>query len=616
MTAHQCLMLPFVLFFVLLSACAKQPAKPLPQNQAAVASAQKAPLKKQHPVSLYTNGMYKQRIETPTSLTHHYFKFFADKKMLALFDFNGNDQDAANLFARLPSFMARKYRLDGNQIITKRFVNKKSQFYSIGLNEQGHIAQSQFIDTSEYPHRKTNFDELKSHKIEVYNPKGELAFRVYGKKAVAMAHKRIRINSEKGHRLYNLQGEPQGGFYSWIATEFVNGSLLAYQGNRFGLIDKNGKTLVPFVYDRIEYRADENSILAILNGYHTLFNKRFKRVMHGRFHQIGTRRIDNIIPIQKRANKKWRFYSLKRRGWLKFDAPQYAALNSPNYFQVTTSRGSILLNSQGKPSLPMYFSQAQVLNDNTFLIKGLTGMTSRFNKQGKRLMPFFKETLTPLGQAIQIQDANNKLGLINFNGEEIAPTKFDKASYLGDGLYLFADEQDQSSLYQESNAAYEALEVDCTQTISPLVNHRLLLHIGETSVLWDSKHQREIYSTQTAKLSQLSSAYAIYTSKETGLQGVVDINGQIITAPVYKDATLRGRYLLATKQDKQHLYALPNLEPMVNTQGLKVELTEVKDKAQKSASYAFIYGSNQKVNKAETNPESSSSNNLEMVEPN
>lgn len=579
--------LPVILFFILLSACAKQPVKLVDK----VEVPQQETPKEQHLVNLFYDGIYKQRIEMPTRLIHHYFKFFENQTLLALYDFKGSTQDAANLFARLPKFMAKPYRLENNQIVTQRFVNQQLQSQHIALNAQGQIAHSLFINTHVSPNKEVSFYTPQTYQIQVYHAQGNKAFEIEGHQAVVLAHERIRISNHQGQQLYNLQGEPQGGVYEWIATEFVKGTLLAYKDNRFGLIDKNGKILIPFVYDKISYNQQDTSVLATLNGYSTLYNESFKVVLHGRFYQIGARSIKNIVPIKKKSDENWRFFSLKKRGWLNFNAPEYAALNSPDYFQITTSRGSILLSHKGKPSLPMYFSHAQVLSDDTFLVKGLTGMTSRFNKKGKRLMPFFKETLTPLGQALQIQDANNKLGLISLNGEEITPVKFDKASYLGDGLYLFEDEQGQPSLYQVSNAAYEVLEVDCTQTISPLVSHRLLLHIGETSVLWDSKHQREIYSTQAAKLSQLSSTYAIYTSKETGLQGVVDINGQIITAPVYKNATLRGRYLLATKEGESYLYALPSLEPIANVKNTKVELLESKTANSQSTpqSYAFVY---------------------------
>lgn len=593
MMLKKCVILPVVLFFILLSACAKQPVK----SVAKVEEPQQETPKEQHPVNLFYDGIYKQRIEMPTRLIHHYFKFFENQTMLALFDFKGSAQDAANLFARLPKFMAKPYRLENNQIVTQRFVNQQLQPQHIALNAQGQIAHSQFINTRVSPNTEVEFDTPETYQIQIYHAQGNKVFEVEGHQAVALAHESIRISNHQGQQLYNLQGKPQGEVYEWIATEFVKGTLLAYKDNRFGLIDKNGKILVPFAYDKIDYKHQDTSILATLNGYSTLYTESFKVVLHGRFYQIGARSIKNIVPIKRKSDENWRFFSLKKRGWLNFNAPEYAALNSPDYFQVTTSRGSILLNHKGKPSLSMYFSHAQVLNDNTFLIKGLTGMTSRFNKKGKRLMPFFKETLTPLGQVIKVEE-NNQVGLVNFAAQEITPLSFDKVRYLGDGLYRFENEQKKISLYSLSGALYKNLD-----TLSPLVNHHLLLSMSEgekhTHILWSTENQKDVYRTQDAKLSQLSNDYVVYTQNDTGLAGVMDLDGSMLTQAIYTQALLKGRYLLASKEGESFLYALPNLEPITTVTNTNVELFESKtvDGQGQLNSYAFIYNRLEKETK-------------------
>ncbi len=538
------------------------------------------------PLQVRTNGVYQQRIEHPNRLSFNYFQFLDENKVLALYDFKGEAKEAVPLFAKMPQFFAYDYHQQNNQLVLTNSLKKsKANTPPLSVNAQGYLQHVSFLNIrNQQLIYKIQPKPAADKQLLLYQPNVLEAQLFQGSNAVLMAHQRIRISQAGVQQLYDLTGHALGKAYSWIATEFVQNSLLAYNGSHFGLLDKNAKVLVPFIYDDIQFSAKDNSILASIKDHNTLFNTDFEVILSGKFYKIGARTIHNLIPIQKKRQQKWQFFSIKNKSWLDLSVPQYQNLNNPNYFQVTTSRGDIVVNTQGKPALSMYVNQAQILDDGSFLAQGLTDMSSRFNAQGKRLMPFFKENLTALGNLIQVQD-KQQLGLVDTTGQQIIPIEFKQIIYLGDDLYKAIHANGEIKLYQSKQAPYALFAQEQLNYISPLVKQRLVIHTKDSSIIFDTRLKNIIYQSETLKIAPFaSSGYATYFDQQKQTQGLINLNGQLLGEANYHHMQLVGEYLLATdKLNKTALYQIPELTPIAT-----IETSAILSEPSEQHSYALI----------------------------
>lgn len=571
----------------LLSACASHSSAPKTNTKKSQAAP--IPIVPTPALKVRKNGVYQQRIESANHLKFNYFKFLPNHKVLALYDFKGSAAEVIPLFTKIPHFFAYSYQQHGNRLILssqQASPPDNASLQPLMLDTQGRLQSVNFLNIQNKQVIYTiRYKNTTDYTLNIYHGAAGESFQVTGHKAVPMAHQRVRISQVDGQQLYNLQGKALGQKYNWIATQFVHQGLLAYNGAHFGIIDKNGKVQLPFRYDDIEYSPEDNSLLVTLRNRKMLLDRNFKPLLQGQFYAIGTRKIHQVIPIQKKAKKNWQFFSLNTRDWLKFDATEYKMLNSADYFQVTTSRGGIVVNTQGKPALSMYVDHAQILDDQSFLATALTGMKSRFDANGNRLMPFFKEDLTPLGDVIQVQDGDN-LGLIQLTGEAITPMDLRQISYLGEALYQAQTADGKLQLYQSRQEPYRLFAQQDIHNISPLQSQRLVIQSEDESVIFDSQQQRVVLRTDTLKIAPFStSGYAIYQDRETQKQGLINAEGQLVTEANYHNMRLKGDYLLATDESQTtYLYHLPELMP-ISTIKAKVELTQTRDQQ----SYGVIY---------------------------
>jgi hypothetical protein len=257
------------------------------------------------------------------------------------------------------------------------------------------------------------------------------------------------------------------------AYPFTNGVALACKGGRdiygtggkWGVIDKNGKEVIPFIYDRISGNFEGDSyVIAQQGSQSVMLDKTGKRVTFPDFDQVPGNFLktpyspaskggkwglidkkgkvvipiehegvqwesEGLVPVKK--DGKWGYMDLK--GQWKIDPQFEYAPRFEKGFAVPKMNGKYgCINRQGKITIPFEYDYAYPTLTNMPLVKlqkkgenysSLTGLANPLT--GKILAPVKYESIYDFGDGIAQVKVKNKFGFIDSTGKEIVQPVYD-----------------------------------------------------------------------------------------------------------------------------------------------------------------------------------------------
>lgn len=257
------------------------------------------------------------------------------------------------------------------------------------------------------------------------------------------------------------------------AYPFTNGLAIACKGGRdiygtggkWGVIDKNGKEVIPFIYDRINGNFEGDSYIIAQQGDQSVtLDKTGKRVTFPDFDQVpgnfyktayspaskggkwglidkkGKVAIpieheavqwesEGLVPVKK--NGKWGYVDLKNQWKIE---PQFEyAPRFEKGFAVPKMNGKYgCINRQGKVTIPFEYDYAYPTLTNTPLVKlqkkgeGYSSLLGLANPlTGKILAPVKYETIYDFYDGVAQVKLKNKFGFIDSTGKEIVQLVYD-----------------------------------------------------------------------------------------------------------------------------------------------------------------------------------------------
>ena len=267
------------------------------------------------------------------------------------------------------------------------------------------------------------------------------------------------------------------------AYPFTNGVALACKGGRdiygtggkWGVIDKNGKVVIPFIYDRISgnFEGDSYAIAQIAQQSFTL-DKTGKKISYPEFdnvpgnfyrtayspaskgdkwglidksgkvvipleHEAVQWEGEGLVPVKK--DGKWGYMDLKGK-WIIAAVYEYAPRFEKG-FAVPKLNGKYgCINKQGKVTIPFDYDFAYPTLTKTPLVKlqkkgenytSIIGMGNPLT--GKILAPVKYETIYDFYDGMAQIKLNGKYGFIDSTGKEIVPPIYTYTPiYFSEGL--------------------------------------------------------------------------------------------------------------------------------------------------------------------------------------
>ena len=248
-------------------------------------------------------------------------------------------------------------------------------------------------------------------------------------------------------------------------SSFILSEIGPLPGDRAGLINERGDTIIPFIYNGLALLESSkgNYYKSTLNRREGIVRKDGKVIFVPAFNRI--KNLDFPLVLIK-ENGKYGVYDIEKRKWvlpreydsIKMDGEILSAQkngenllffdlsgnlqNIPNYdltthynknlFGVRVGNKKGVVNLNGDLIIPIIYDSIQYLNANAFLVtKG--NRWELFTGNNTIPIPYDNFNITKDG--FLIVEKNGKKGLLNTNGQEVLPPAFQDFKVLYDGSY-------------------------------------------------------------------------------------------------------------------------------------------------------------------------------------
>ena len=258
--------------------------------------------------------------------------------------------------------------------------------------------------------------------------------------------------------------------FDFIQDNYDSSFLVAKKKNRYGVIDGEGHTLIPFEYSEVVYVFKENTpafCLKNIDGKIGVINKELNPVIP--FEYAASFIIDsNILALKKNENdssllfyskKGYYLFSLKGlsakqravkyieidNGYLRFnsladkegkwiippDTYNHVSWIWDDYICVPENGHFGVIDSKGKKILPFKYSRISPTTNKQFIVYK-NGMAGVVNLKNKFIIPLDSIGIYNFGVLYFVRRHNsNIMGLMNYKGERILSEKY---SLLGGGI--------------------------------------------------------------------------------------------------------------------------------------------------------------------------------------
>ena len=315
--------------------------------------------------------------------------------------------------------------------------------------------------------------------------------------------------------------------------------LKVMQNGKYGLINLNGKQILPCEYDNITViQGIENSLIIEKNGQKGLCNDSGSVLIEPQYTEIknlGETYKDGYITVNSEG--KYGVISATKQQILenKFDEIKQTYLGS-NYLVIEGGKEK-LVNSSGETLIENGFDDIKS-NTTRGVIFVLNNLYGEMSTSGEILIEAKYQDLKQVKEGIYIAKQNDKYGIIDESIQEKLPFSYTGITYNDKAnLFIAEDENFQTSIIDKDyNVKLIGVLVDIT---TDYIRMRI-----NNEYKYFNLNCEEISSTEALKDNTL------FLKKENDKYGYVDKSGNVVVDYVYDDATEQNEYgFVAVKQN-------------------------------------------------------------------
>lgn len=315
---------------------------------------------------------------------------------------------------------------------------------------------------------------------------------------------------------------------------WYEGKILKIEKNgKYGLIDFNGKQVLPAEYDEIvTLEGIENSILIKKDGKVGLVNDNGGIIAEAKYKEIknlGETYKNGYITINE--DGKYGVISATKKQILENKYDEIAQTYLEEYYLVKESGNQKLIDSKGNIVIEKGFDdiKSKTLNGVIFIQDNLYG---EMNLSGETTIEAKYQYLEEAKKGIYIAKQNDKYGIINQEQNPELEFNYTGITYNEKAkIYLAEDEGYKTSLI-DSN-----FNVKATGILSEINTDKLYIRmrINDEYKYYNLKGEEK---SNTVILEDNT----IFLSKKDGKYGYVDKKGNIVVDYIYDDATEQNEY--------------------------------------------------------------------------
>jgi len=312
---------------------------------------------------------------------------------------------------------------------------------------------------------------------------------------------------------------------------YTETNILVKLNNKYGFIDKTGKTIFPFIYDYVESYCDEESRRAkVFNG---ILENEYNTPSEGLYGFINPEGKEVIPLIYKEASTFYNGVSIVKKdslyGYIDTTGNMITPLIYENatpfceegYAHVFKSGKSGVINTRGNEIVACRYDFIKSKNDN-IIVEFLYGFFTVMNSDEK--------------------DHNFKRGIVNKNGIEIIPTVYNATKPLNEKLIMVADSNWKWGFF--NNSGKELIACKYSYVENSLSDNMILVGSGNCDNNSDTESCRYGFVNSEGKeiiptiYKSTSSFYNGFTYVQNdSLFAYITTNGKLITPFKYDYAS-------------------------------------------------------------------------------
>lgn len=374
-------------------------------------------------------------------------------------------------------------------------------------------------------------DKTKDVFICIYNVNEETG--TYQTKAINSKDETILTGYEQIEALDNIDKNSNVWYEENVLRIKKNG--------KYGLIDLNGKELLPAEYDEITVlEGIENSLIIKKDGKVGLVNDTGSVIIDANYKEIkglGDTYKDGYITIDEQG--KYGLISATKKQILENKYDEILQVPLKEYYAIKENGKQKLINSNGEVLIDSGFDEIKSTTTNgiIFVKDNLYG---EMNTSGEVTIKADYQELKEVKEQIYIAKQNNKYGIIDGLGNGLTAFEYDGMTYNEKADLFFADD-----LEYKTSIIDNKYDVKTTGILSEVNTDEeyIRMRISDEYKYYNLKGE-EISNIQALKNN------TIFLDKKDGKYGYVDKKGNAITEYIYDDATEQNKYgFVAVKEN-------------------------------------------------------------------
>ena len=317
--------------------------------------------------------------------------------------------------------------------------------------------------------------------------------------------------------------------------------LRVQKDGKYGLIDLNGKELLPTEYDEIiGLNGIENSILIKKDDKYGLVNDTGSVIIEPNYKEIknlGETYREGYITIDE--NDKYGVISATKMKLLdnKYDNIEQVYLS--DYYLVTENGERKVINSSGETVLNSGFEQISSKTEDGFIYVS-QGLYGEINTTGEvQIEPTYQD-LKQVKNGVYIAKNNDRYGIIDNEGNTMIPFDYTLITYNKDAKLFIADDANYNTTIINEN--YESKITGILSEINTTKSY-IRMRVDDEYKYYD-------LSCQEKTNIEVLEDNTLFLSKKDGKYGFVDKKGNVVVDYIYDDATEQNEYgFVAVKKD-------------------------------------------------------------------
>lgn len=348
-------------------------------------------------------------------------------------------------------------------------------------------------------------DETNTYKTKALNEKNEEILQGYdkieavdnfdSKQNIWFEDNVLRVNKNGKYGLIDFEGKEvlPCDYDEIVALKSVKSNLLVKKAGNVGLVNEKGQTIIPIQYKEIK---------TLKEGYKNEYIVVNENNKYGLISTSGNILIEPKYEDVKYLNNSTLF-AIKESGVWKL---------------INTEDGQIVIDGG-------YDDIKEVKTDSIIIVKdGKYGIINQ-NKEEK-ISPTYQE-LKYAFSIYYIAKKDGKYGIINSENKEIIPFEYINMTYVENGGFIQADKSDIETVILDSNLS---------QKVTGIISE-VNLEKGYIKAYVNNEYKYYNFKFEEKNASDLLITNSLFLSKKDDKYGYVDKSGKVVVDYIYEDGT-------------------------------------------------------------------------------